>query len=817
MKRILISVILMLQALLLGAQPIQLHEASYDPVGDSISIARVRARMDSIRQYRPTVAVVLGGGGARGMAHLGVLKVLEEMGIPVDLIGGTSMGGLVSGLYSLGYSQHYLDSLVRDIDWTVMMSDRIPDSYQSYAVRRNKSRYVVHAPFHYSKKDLERKMRQQYGVDHIINRSAEVRSSDMVDDFNAKIGMGLPDGILFGFNVRNTLSSVSVGYQDSLDFDHLPVPFFCVASELGTMKEKNWTGGNVVDALRSTMAIPFYFRPVRMDKMVLTDGGSRNNFPVDMARAMGADIVIGSEMTGKKGYKDLNSMMDLLMQNINMMSATTNQKNREECDVRIWHELPGYTMLSFDKESVANIISQGYDNAVAQKPELEAVLERVKPGMEAAPPKAPVRRAIDIGQQSVKVRSIRVEGVTEKEQKILLAPSFYRKDSLYNRKAVENMLSELYGTRAFESVTYRFEGTQEPFDLVLVCQKGQTSEIGAGVHLDNDEFVSVGAYVAVGTRKLHGFRFVGELKAGNNMYLLLDGSYKPRFRIAPVFGLAVKTYYNRGSYREDRFQEVKYSALHNRADFYFDLAGLTYGQVRLGLSNEIQPYENYSDIEYVGQEWDWKSYWQSVFGNFTYERLDDSYFPMRGFRANAKGRYVFYGYSSYLRDRDMTEDEAYSGKVKPYAVLSANIYGAIPIGKHFSVNPAFYAAWSSRYYDMMNPAHFVVAGGLKSERYLENQVPYIGFSTGYKLCDQFMALASLDVNYRFLTKNYVTLQGAFLMSAPTLKDFTLVRSYSEFAVGLQYGRKTLAGPLKVGAHWDNRNGFGMNISFGFDF
>ena len=118
---------------------------------------------------------------------------------------------------------------------------------------------------------------------------------------------------------------------------------------------------------------------------------------------------------------------------------------------------------------------------------------------------------------------------------------------------------------------------------------------------------------------------------------------------------------------------------------------------------------------------------------------------------------------------------------------------------------------------MMNPAHFVGAGGLKSERYLENQVPYIGFSTGYKLCDQFMALASLDVNYRFLTKNYVTLQGAFLMSAPTLKDFTLVRSYSEFAVGLQYGRKTLAGPLKVGAHWDNRNGFGMNISFGFDF
>ena len=105
---------------------------SVDPEGDSLAIARVRARMDSIRQYRPTVAVVLAGGGARGMAHLGVLRYLEEKGIPVDLIGGTSMGGLVSGLYSLGYNAEYLDSLVRAIDWTVMMSDKIPDSFQTY-------------------------------------------------------------------------------------------------------------------------------------------------------------------------------------------------------------------------------------------------------------------------------------------------------------------------------------------------------------------------------------------------------------------------------------------------------------------------------------------------------------------------------------------------------------------------------------------------------------------------------------------------------------------------------------------------------------
>ena len=134
---------------------------SVDPEGDSLAIARVRARMDSIRQYRPTVAVVLGGGGARGMAHLGVLRYIEEMGIPVDLIGGTSMGGLVAGLYSFGYDAHYLDSLVRSIDWTVMMSDKIPDSFQTYELRRNKERFAVTVPFHYDDEDLQDKIKKQ--------------------------------------------------------------------------------------------------------------------------------------------------------------------------------------------------------------------------------------------------------------------------------------------------------------------------------------------------------------------------------------------------------------------------------------------------------------------------------------------------------------------------------------------------------------------------------------------------------------------------------------------------------------------------------
>ena len=123
--------------------------SSSTPEADSVAFAKVRARMDSIRQYRPTVGLVLAGGGARGLAHLGVIKYMEELGIPVDVVTGTSMGGLVGGLYAMGYKHDQLDSLVRAIEWPVMMSDNIPQKYISYKLRKYRETYVLRLPHHY--------------------------------------------------------------------------------------------------------------------------------------------------------------------------------------------------------------------------------------------------------------------------------------------------------------------------------------------------------------------------------------------------------------------------------------------------------------------------------------------------------------------------------------------------------------------------------------------------------------------------------------------------------------------------------------------
>ncbi len=794
---------------------------SVNPMEDSLAVARVRAKMDSIRQYRPTVAVVLGGGGARGMAHLGVLRYLEEMGIPVDLVGGTSMGGLVSGLYSLGFGAEYLDSLVRAIDWTVMMSDKIPDSFQTYKVRRNKERFALTVPFHYDDEDMRNRIMRQTRFNKNYEQS-DTRSGDMSQEMMAKIGMGLPDGFLFGYNVRNTLSSVTVGYQDSVAFDQLPVPFFCVATDMLSMNEKNWTAGSLVDAMRSTMAIPGYFRPVRIEGMVLVDGGTRNNFPVDIAKAMGADIVIGSEMPTPRTLADLGGLANLIMQNITLMSVDICEANRKNTDILLQHELKGYTMLSFDSKSVDDIIAQGYAKAVENKEAFEKIAKRV--GAAAGAPGAPAqerRQAIDLAKRKVRVGEIRYEGVTEKESQYIISPALLPRDGMYGREEIEGILSALYGTKAFESVTYRVSGAEEPYTLIFDCQKGQTSEAGVGLHVDLDEAIYLGAHLGIGTRRLSGLRFVSELKIGQVSQLNLDLTYKPLAQL-PVVGVTWKNSYRNFSYRIDddaqarTFSKARYNGVNSRVEVYAEDAHMVYGNVRFGAAYEMEPYENYLDDQLHWEGWDLKSRWFSTFASLRYDTFNESYFPTRGYRLKLDTRYVFDGYSIYLEDKGMEAGEHYEGEVPPYSVGTAHASVALPLGRVVVLQPSVYFGWQTEQPGHMNFIHTLAAGGTLASRYIDNQIPFFGFSQGFFVCDSFAATAQMDVRFRLNHKNFLTVRGGVFQDKGELAD--LVKTpLSAYAFGAEFGQKTIVGPMKFGAQWCNKTGFSVALSVGFDF
>ena len=799
---------------------------SAKPEADSIAFAKVRARMDSIRQYRPTVGLVLAGGGARGLAHIGVIKYMEELGIPVDVITGTSMGGLVGGLYALGYKHDQLDSLIRSINWPMMMSDNVPDEYLAYKIKSYRGKYIIRIPFKYDDKDLEARFTQEKLLKK-MEEEAGHNSDDAMSDAINKMGLGMPDGFLYGLNVRNTISSLSVGYQDSISFANLPIPYACVATDLLSMSPKYWVDGNLPAAMRSTMAIPFYFRAVRGDGEVLLDGGMRNNFPVDLAREMGADIVIGSEMSTRRSISDLNTPMDFLFQTINLLGAEAMAQTREMTDVTINHPLKGYNMLSFDAESVDDIINQGYENAKSHKEMFEAVAELVA-GKEIPPVNHPTP-AVNIAQTKIRVDKVKFTGLPEDEQHILLHKRDYPADSLYDRKTIERMLDNIYGTNAFEAVTYHLEGSHEPYTLVFDCQKGQVNDFAFGLHADTDEYVSVALHLGLGTRRLAGPQLTVDLKLGSNPALKFDGSIKSKNGL-PTIGLTARSrLINTSSGYQSSIEEKLYSIA---SDLYIEDSRMRFGSMRAGVTAEMDPYERYLEFgeDWIG--WDWESYWITAFANLKYDTFDDFYFPTKGFRLSIDSRYMLKGYTIDLDHPEAGYGDyeapvsTQDGIVPHYFVSVANLEAAFTFGSHFTVHPKLYAGWNfvpsvkdPVHWDdipyLINQKHLVTVGGAVAGRYTERQIPFFGFPTGFRDCRPISIMGQLDLRYCFAHKNFITARAGIFTDDYTIRD--LLQSSHFYAFGAEYARQSMVGPLKFAAQWCLNVGFSLYASVGFDF
>ena len=247
------------------------------------------------RPVRKKVGLVLGGGGAKGAAEVGVLKVLEEADIPIDYIVGTSIGGIVGGLYSIGYDAADIDSLFRNQNWLFLLSDQAKRESESFLSKDEKERYMIHLP---------------------LSRERKV---------------SLPTGYLKGQNILNLFSKLTVGYHHVDDFSTLPIPYRCVAVDLVDGKEVVLSSGSLPMAMRATMSIPGVFAPVEWNGMMLVDGGALNNLPVDVVRDMGADVVICVDLsTGWKKKEDLKSASSVVDQLIGIMGQTKYRKNKVE-------------------------------------------------------------------------------------------------------------------------------------------------------------------------------------------------------------------------------------------------------------------------------------------------------------------------------------------------------------------------------------------------------------------------------------------------------------------------------------------------------
>lgn len=292
---------------------------------------------------RKRVAVVLSGGGAKGMAHIGVLKVIERAGIPIDIVTGTSMGSIVGGLYSCGWTAHKLDSIVRLQDWAFLLSDRDDYYSQSLKDRKRQSTYILTKRFNAKKNNLSEK-----------------------------------GGFISGKNLYKLFNQLTYGYTDSMDFNKLPIPFACVATNIIDNTEYDFHSGILAQAMRTSMSIPGVFSPVEKNGMVLVDGGLRNNYPADIARQMGADYIIGATVQGKpKTADDLKNSTDVLGQIVDVNCKNKYDDNLAITDIPIRVNTSGYSAASFTPAAIDTLIRRGEIEAMKHWDELIALKRKL--------------------------------------------------------------------------------------------------------------------------------------------------------------------------------------------------------------------------------------------------------------------------------------------------------------------------------------------------------------------------------------------------------------------------------------------------------
>ncbi len=282
------------------------------------------------QMQRPKIGLALSGGGARGFAHIGVLKLLDSLHIPVDYIAGTSMGGIAGGLYAIGYSGLEIENIARNSDWEELFSDRPPREVIPYIQKKDEDLFTI-----------------ELGLDGMTPVP--------------------PTGLISGQKISLLLSNLTIGYEHIKNFDRLPVPFRCVCVDLVTGNEVLLGEGSLAKALRATMSIPSVFTPVEWGDSLLIDGGIVNNIPTDVVKKMGADYIIAVDVGEPIRERDeIRNLLEIIDQAFNIMVAPRRERNLALSDITIVPELKGLAATDFESEKIVKFIAAGQQAARAQ-------------------------------------------------------------------------------------------------------------------------------------------------------------------------------------------------------------------------------------------------------------------------------------------------------------------------------------------------------------------------------------------------------------------------------------------------------------------
>ena len=756
------------------------------PKTDSLAACTAQDSMTACtaKKTRKRVALVLSGGGAKGVAEIGAMKVIERAGIPIDMVTGTSMGSLVGGLYACGTSVETLDSIVRAQDWSYVLSDRDILSHQSLSEREKKNKYA-------------------FSTSILLRKNGPTASG----------------GFIAGKNVGDLLQRLTYPYNDSIDFNQLPRPFACVTTNIVDYTEHVIHSGVLSQAMRASMSIPGAFSPVRKGDMVLVDGGLRNNFPVDVAKEMGADIVIGVSVQSEPYTADeLGSTGNILKQLIDANCKNKFEQNLAMTDVPIIVDVDGYSAASFSKSAIDSLLRRGEEAAMKQWDKLVALKKTLEGPHQTSPRRGgflcaglPPTGGMRGGPVGALVGPVGARGYAIKE---VIYKNLSKMDALFLRSKFKlNAGDSIDDNRAkfvttsirldllYKDASYSFE--HEPNNQVTVtftADNKMTSQLNLGVRFDTEEMVAVQANAAAPL----GISFPAEarltLRLGQRIMVKADLELHPWSYLRPT---------------------LSYIFRHNDLDFFEQ--GLKYFSMAYNQhSAQLQLFNfNVRNFSFnVGAKWDYYHYnnllvvyrpdeqfdiptnehFYTYFAEADYNSEDNWHFPTRGTKVNA--------HFGYITD-NLVKLSGGAG-MREYSLMWRT---AFPLTSKLSIQPMLYGRmlFGKTIPNIMNN----IIGGPFFSHYVPQQMPFPGVGNIEETRDKFAA-AQLRAQLNITKSSIVLLKIAAAQEAADLKD--LLKAQTDIGGSLGYYFNSMLGPLGGEIGYSNiSKKFYYYINLGFEF
>ncbi len=555
-------------------------------------------------EERPKIGLVLGGGGALGLAHIGVLQELEKLQIPVDYIGGTSMGAVVAGMYASGMPPDEMERQFTTMDWWEVLKDR--SSYQFLDYRK--------------KLDDKRFMGMEFGL-----KDRKVMFSP---------------GVAHGQKLNNVLETFTINSTGITDFDQLNIPYRAIATDLRSGTSVVLKSGNLAKAMRASMAVPGAFTPVRMDGMVLVDGGILNNIPVEVVKAMGADIIIavdvGVTSTEKSAESDFHSLGSVVGRTYSLMQRPDQKKQLALADLVIAPDLPGLSASQFQRTK--EIIPPGRKAAEQLRGQLGQY------SVDDTTFKAYLEKQRRQHTEEIIISDITISGNKAVSESVI-RDRIKTKEGPLQLDTVFEDLNRTHGMGDFQTVTYNLTPNAEGYELEYNTTEkfwGPTYlHFGTQVEITTDATALWSLLLNYTRTQLNplGGEVRIDLEGGGHKRMLLGEWYQPvswgeHVFLAPSLTYSGEDidYYLGNTDVADIEQHLAYGAFDAGISFF------EYGEIRAGLLGGHANVNGNTGVTHLPETSDTVG---AATARLRLDQLDDPIFPSKGYQLSLDGLFAF--------------------------------------------------------------------------------------------------------------------------------------------------------------------------------